>query len=314
MDAKENGMEEREESVATATACGAAKALAVTVCCVAFAAAAWEVPSWDPRVTEATAVKAGLEGTWPGHVQGMCANSNALYFAYHNQIVKTDWLGRLVKRADVVRHTGDICLWKGRLYTALCHDADAPVKGRIQVFDEDLNLLKETPLPRDGDGITCLDGVLYVGLGPVRDPERLNRGNWFGKYDAETLAPLCEPFVVDHGYDCCSGVQNLCTDGTNIYMNVYTPDETADTPCFIVFDRDMNVKGAHVFGWRQGMDVVPGGKDGAVRFVYCTTLNWMASSTKRLLPVYGLIQFAELKDGRIRDISRHCIFGKPLDR
>jgi hypothetical protein len=81
-----------------------------------------------------------------------------------------------------------------------------------------------------------------------------------------------------------------------------------------MFDKDMNVKGAHFFGHRQGVDVVPGGKDGAVRFIYCTTINWIGSSTKCAVPPQGLVQFAELKDGAIRDISRHCIFRSPLDR
>ena len=283
----------------------------------ALTVSAWQVPNWDPRVTEAGATKAGPDGVWCGHVQGMCAASNALYFAYHNQIVKTDWFGRFIKRVDVMRHTGDICLWNGRLYTVLCHDDDSPIPGRIQVFDEELNLVDEAQVPRDTDGmdgITCVDGVLYVGLGSAGTPDAPHMGNWFCRYDALTLKPLCKPFRVDHGYDCSSGVQNLCTDGNLIYASVYCPDETADTPCFIVFDKDMNVKGTCVFGWRQGMDVVPGGKDGAVRFVYCTTLNWISSVTKRQLPVYALIQFAELKDGRIRDISRHCIFEKPLPR
>ena len=53
---------------------------------------------------------------------------------------------------------------------------------------------------------------------------------------------------------------------------------------------------------------------GAVRFIYCTTINWIGSATKCQIPVQALILFAELKDGRIRDISRHCIFRTPLDR
>ena len=282
--------------------------------CFAASALAWEVPSWDPRITETGAVKEFVNKTWCGHVQGMCANSNALYFAYHTQIVKTDWLGRLVKRVEVPRHTGDICLWNGKLYTAVCHDDKGKGRGRIQVYDEELDFLNETYMARPGDGITCIDGVLYVGLGPAGTKEQPYRGNWYGKFDAETLKPLCEPFRLDHGHDCSAGVQNMTTDGTYIYANYYCPDETADTPCFIVFDRDMNVKGAHVFGWRQGMDVVPGGKDGAVRFIYCTTINWIGSATKCAVPVQALVQFAELKDGRIRDISRHCIFSTPLPR
>ena len=281
---------------------------------VAGVAFAWQVPSWDPRLTEVGAVKEFVNKTWCGHVQGMCANSNALYFAYHTQIVKTDWLGRLVKRVEVPRHTGDICLWNGKLYTAVCHADTGNGRGRIQVFDEELNFIKETYLARPGDGITCLNGVLYVGLGPAGTDAEPYRGNWYGKFDAESLKPLCEPFRLDHGYDCCAGVQNMTSDGTYIYANYYCPDEKADTPCFIVFDKDMNVKGAHLFGWRQGVDVIPGGKDGAVRFIYCTTINWIGSSTKCELPVQALIQFAELKDGKIRDISRHCIFRTPLDR
>ena len=290
------------------------KRLVAIATLAAGAAFAWEVPSWDPRLTEVGAVKEFVGKTWCGHVQGMCANSNALYFAYHTQIVKTDWLGRLIKRVEVMRHTGDICLWNGRLYTAVCHSDTGEGRGRIQMFDEDLNFIKEQTFARPADGITCLDGVLYVGLGPAGTKEQPFRGNWYGKFDAETLKPLCEPFRLDHGFDCSAGVQNMTTDGKFIYANYYCPDETADTPCFIMFDKDMNVKGAHLFGWRQGVDVVPGGKDGAVRFVYCTTINWIGSSTKCAVPVQGLVQFAELKDGKIRDISRHCIFRNPLDR
>ena len=288
----------------------------VLLACGIFAgvASAWEVPSWDPRLTEVGAVKEFVNKTWCGHVQGMCANSNALYFAYHTQIVKTDWLGRLVKRVEVMRHTGDICLWNGKLYTAVCHSDTGKGRGRIQMFDEDLNFIKETHLARPGDGITCLDGVLYVGLGPAGTETEPYRGNWYGKFSAESLEPLCEPFRLDHGYDCCAGVQNMTTDGTYIYANYYCPDEKADTPCFIVFDKDMNVKGAHLFGWRQGVDVIPGGQGGAVRFIYCTTINWIGRSTKCEIPVQALVQFAELKDGKIRDISRHCIFRTPLDR
>ena len=29
---------------------------------------------------------------------GMCVSSNALYFSFHDQIVKTDWYGRFLKR------------------------------------------------------------------------------------------------------------------------------------------------------------------------------------------------------------------------
>ena len=57
-----------------------------------------------------------------------------------------------------------------------------------------------------------------------------------------------------------------------------------------------------------------GGRDGAVRFAYCTTINWNWKHrfADPPIPVLALVQFAELKDGKIEDISRHCMFKKPL--
>lgn len=285
--------------------------LAAAALC-AGAAGAWRVPSWDARLTAPGSLHARAF-----HVQGMCVASNALYFTMWDQILKTDWMGRPLKSIDVPKHTGDICLWKGRLYTACCEPrgSDAPDKGRIRVYDEDLNLLTETAFARPADGIACLDGVLYVGLGPNPAPDAPYRGVKYGKFDAETLAPLCEPFRVDHGRDCCAGVQNIATDGERLYVSYYTPDERAHTPSFIVFDRDFNVLDEHEFGWRQGLDVVPGGGPGAVRFVYVTTVNWMNQpKTGAWPPVQALWSFAELKDGRLRDITRHCIYRKPWNR
>ena len=297
-------------------------AIAAIIACVSVNCGAidlskenWKVPSWDPRLTEEGAVKEFVKKVWCGHVQGMCATSNALYFAYHTQIVKTDWCGHLIKRVEVERHTGDICLWKGRLYTALCHADTGKGRGRIQVFDEELNFIKETYLARPGDGITCLGGVLYVGLGPARIPDKPFRGNYFGKFDAETLQPLGEPFLVDHGFDVTAGVQNIATDGERLYINFYTPEE--EYPCFFVFDRDFKVLQSHVFGWRHGIDLVGGGSPGEVRLIHALTLNCWSKASKLQLdpaPSQTLFRYAELKDGKIRDITRYIKFRNEMKR
>ena len=276
------------------------------------AAWAWSVPSWDARLTAPGALLARS-----GHVQGMCVSEKALYFVMHNQIVKTDWMGCPLKSVEAPKHSGDVCMWNGKLYVAFCEPggSKAANKGRIMVYDEELNFLKETRFARPADGITCMDGVLYVGLGPGGTKEAPYRGCWYGKFDAETLAPLCEPFRIDHGYDCCAGVQNMATDGKFLYVSYYTPEETACTPDFIKFDRDFNVLGAHRFGYRQGLDVVPCGTPGSVRFIYVTTVNWMGQpKSGDWPPVQALWQFAEMKDGSIRDITRHNIYRKPWKR
>ena len=270
-------------------------------------------PNWDPFLTRSGALQFRH-----GHTQGMCVTSNSVYLTLHKGIYKFDWYGRLRARVEAPPHQGDICWWNGRLYTSMCVPDDVPMRGRIYVYDESLSLLKIKEFKLPADGITCLDGVLIVGLGPVRDralcPNPL-RGNWIGKFDAETLEPIGEPFVLDHGYDVCAGIQNLATDGEKIYMSVYTPEE--DYPCFFVMDRDLKVLSAHVFGWRHGFDLVGGGKDGATRFVHATTINWMGPSQHLKpdpSPPQALVRYAELKDGEIRDLTHWISFNKEKER
>ena len=262
-------------------------------------------PNWEPILTRPGALAKGS-----GHLQGMCVTSNAIYGTLHDGLYKFDWYGRMIMRVRADKHTGDICFWNGKLYTAVCGKQETPGhRGRIDVWDENLKLIKSSSFARSADGITCLDGVLYVGLGPARDPAKPFRGNYFGKFDAETLQPLCEPFLVDHGYDASAGVQNIATDGEKLYINFYTPEE--DYPCFFVFDKDFNVLQSHVFGWRHGLDLVGGGEPGAVRIIYALTINCWSQASKQKLdpaPSQNLFRYVELKDGKIHDITRYIKF------
>ena len=299
--------------------------LRVLVAGAAFAAAgqasseteAWKVPSWQAFISAPDAVKKVINGSCPGHSQGMCVTSNAFYFSFHNQVVKTDWKGQFLKRVEAVPHGGDICYWNGRVYVG----AWEPPKKKgekgctaIRVYDaETLEPVRERRMPEwqnAADGITCLDGTIILGMG-MKDWDGSDDGhsNYYGKFDAETLEPIGEPFLVDHGEQSTCGAQNITTDGKYIYSCYYTSDEAAQTPNFIVYDKDFNVVGKHLFGWTHGVDVVPGGDDGAVRFAWATTLNnnWDLKSS---LVSQVLVRFGELKDGKIDDISRYIWFKK----
>ena len=306
------------------------RALGAAVAAVALAGNAsadagnWKVPSWRAYLSVPEAVKKVVNGKCSGHSQGMCVTSNAFFFSFHNQIVKTDWKGRLLKRAEVVPHGGDICHWNGRVYVGVWEPpAKKGEKGctAIKVYDaETLEQVKERRMPEwqnAADGITCLDGVIILAMG-MENWGSDGRSNYFGKFDAETLEPIGKPFVVNHGEPSSCGGQNLATDGTYIYACYYTIDEAARTPNFIVFDKDFKVVGKHAFGWTHGVDVVPGGKDGAVRFAWCTTLknNWDYDSP--IVPQL-LVQFAEfgpnpLAGGKITDITKYIDFKKPMPR
>ncbi len=106
-----------------------------------------------------------------------------------------------------------------------------------------------------------------------------------------------------------SGPLYMATDGELLYVNFYTPEE--DYPCFFVFDRNFKVLQSHVFGWRHGVDLVGGAKPGAVRLIYALTLNcWSKASKLQLAPAPSqtLFRYAELKDGKIEDITRYITF------
>ena len=275
----------------------------------------WKVPNWTTIVTEPGAIKEWIGKTWCGHVQGMCVSSNAIYFSFHNQILKTDWYGRLLKRVEVDRHGGDICLWNGKVYTGVA--LYPKTKGEkstpsIYMYDADtLELLKVKKLPMEGgcDGITCVDGVIYLGMGSkgkYDHEKKCGRANRYCKFAAETLEQIGEPFYEDNGEYSGCGAQNMTTDGKYIYASHYTYDEAAKSPNVIVHDKDtFKVVAKYRFGRNNGLDVVPGGKDGAVRFAWCCTPNWTKHRLKPPIPVCGVVQFVELKDGEVSDFTEY---------
>ena len=298
----------------------AAAAVAAPAPCANLAKENWKVPNWTTIVTEPGAVQKWIGKTWSGHCQGMCVSSNAIYFSFHDQIVKTDWRGRLQKwtRTDV--HGGDICCWNGKVYTGVWlkpkKGSGEKWCGAIGVYDagtlEHLETRKVKSLDSGVDGITALDGVIYLAMGATGkyDPEKKGgRTNWYCRFDAATLEPLGNPFGVDDGENSLCGSQNMCTDGKYIYSSHYTEDEAANTPNVVVHDKDtFKVVAKYKFGWNHGIDVVPGGKDGAVRFAWVFTPNWTAPQEDKNDPrvnVHGIVQFVEVKDGKVSDFTEH---------
>ena len=193
-----------------------------TNCQLPSTISSWKVPNWNIIITEPGAVQKWIGKTWSGHCQGMCVSSNAIYFSFHDQIVKTDWQGRLLRWTPVDVHGGDICIWNGKLYTGVARKPQA--KGEnwmpcIYVYDaETLKKIGEKRLPNEGgcDGITALDGVIYLALGCTGKydfEKKCGCINKYQRFDAETLEPIGEPFRIDDGEKSICGSQNMCTDG-----------------------------------------------------------------------------------------------------
>ena len=140
------------------------------------------------------------------------------------------------------------------------------------------------------------------------DPEKkCGRTCWYGKFNAETLEPIGEPFGEDHGDDSVCGSQNMTTDGKYIYSSHYTHDEAERTPNVVVHDKDtFKVVAKYRFGWNHGIDVVPGGKNGAVRFAWVITPNWTTPDKHDPhVNVHGIVHFVEVRDGQVFDFTEH---------
>lgn len=224
-------------------------------------------------------------GPRDGHVQGIAASEDALYIAQMKRIVKVDWNGKVLKTVATPDHTGDLAFANGRLYAAVSLVTTPVKEGRILVFDADLNLVQEGNVDRGIDGITCLNDVLYVGMGAKEAPSSApHRVNIIGRFDSNTLEEIASRAEFDYGVETLYGFQDLANDGEKIYAAFYTSE--GETP-MAVFDAELNITGRGWFDASQGLDVAPlktgagkksfvwaetGQKDGVVKT--CTIRLW----------------------------------------
>ena len=203
------------------------------------------------------------------HIQGVAASEDALYVAQMTRIVKLDWKGHVLASRQVQSHTGDITWHDGELYTAVSV-YPARKEGRIQVFDRDLNLVRETVIDRTIDGIAYADGILYVGMGAKTQPSKNpHRVNILGRFDAKTLKEVAPRKEFDYGYETKYGFQNIVFDGERLVGSFYA---VAGAPGVVFFDRNLNVLGTATERCNQGFDILPASmRRAGRRFIRATT-------------------------------------------
>lgn len=82
------------------------------------------------------------DGDYQHHLQGVCTNeSNAVYWSFTTDLVKTDLRGRVLKSVAVVNHHGDLCFQNGKLYVAVnlgrFNDPQGNADSWVYVYDAD---------------------------------------------------------------------------------------------------------------------------------------------------------------------------------
>lgn len=189
--------------------------------------------------------------TVSGHVQGICASNDALYLSHQKGIVKLDWSGRVIRHVPAPDHTGDICFYNGKIYSAIAYYDHRRGKGAIKEYSADLDELRTLELDFPIDGITVLNGFLYCGAGP--NPSTLHRGNRLARTPLALFGKIT--FIkIDHGYPTRFGTQAITTCGNFLIATFYGGKNTRNTA---IFDADGKLIQALNFNAGMGFTALP---------------------------------------------------------
>lgn len=129
------------------------------------------------------------EGTYSHHLQGICADREAIYWCFTTTLVKTNLQGKLLKNVPVANHHGDLCFHDGKLYIAVnlgkFNDPQGHADSWVYVYNtSDLSFVSkhETQEVFHGaGGIGARDGHFFV-IGGL--PEAIEE-NYVYEYDAQ---------------------------------------------------------------------------------------------------------------------------------
>jgi hypothetical protein len=130
------------------------------------------------------------EGAYPRHLQGVAVDERGdLYWSFTVALVKTDRSGRVLRRANVANHHGDLCVRDGKAYVAVNLGEFNRPAGRadswVYVYDagtlEEVARCKTPEVVHGAGGIACRDGRFFVVGGlPVGARE-----NYVYEYDED---------------------------------------------------------------------------------------------------------------------------------
>ena len=227
-----------------------------------------------------------------GHLQGACASQDAFYFGHQKGIFKLTRDGKFIKHVSAPPHSGDVCYYKGKVYSAVAYYDKARLgKGCINEYDADLNLLRTYELEVSTDGITVLNDKIYFGAGPTQ--QKLHRGNRIGVIPVDFKGKP-EFFDIDHGYPTHFGVQCIATDGKLLFMSFYCHEYGVG-----VFTPDLKPVGVIKFTSSIGFGDFPQNKTADTVFF---RVRQKYNYKKKEKP-YFIITFHKYRNGKMINLS-----------
>ena len=218
---------------------------------------------WGEADESTTLTRVECEGTYPHHLQGVCASDRFIYWSFTTTLVKTDRSGRLLRKVPVANHHGDLCHHDGKLYVAVnlgkFNDPKGNADSWVYVYDADT--LKELARHETQEvfhgagGIGFRNGHLYVVGGlPDGVPENY-------VYEFDHHFQIVKKHVVDSGHTHL-GIQTATFSHDRWWFGCY-----GDPKILLVTDAEFLMLGRYEFdcslgieGWTDGRLLAAGGQ------------------------------------------------------
>lgn len=198
------------------------------------------------------------EGFYPKHLQGICLDDSqqAIFWSFTNVLVKTDRRGKLLKKADVATHHGDLCFHEGRVYVAVNLGKFNLPAGKadswVYVYEpEELKEIARHPVPEvvhGAGGMAFHEGCFYVvgGLPPGIEE------NYVYRYDGAMR--FLDRQIVHSGYT-LMGIQTVTFAAGRWWFGCYGLPKVS-----LEADPKFQVLGKYPFDAAYGIAPAPDGR------------------------------------------------------
>ena len=205
---------------------------------------------------ELSLLKAGCDGTYLHHLQGVCADKQAIYWCFTTTLVKTDMQGQLLKQVPVANHHGDLCFHDGKIYVAVnrwkFNDPAGNADSWVYVYDaETLQELArhETPEVFHGAGGIGFSNHHFFVVGGLPDGVE---ENYVFEYDGDFK--FLQKHIIRSGHTHL-GIQTATFAHDHWWFGCY-----GDPKTLLVTDADFQMKGRYEFDCSLGIEGLADGR------------------------------------------------------
>ncbi|HQX52781.1 MAG TPA: glycerophosphodiester phosphodiesterase [Planctomycetaceae bacterium] len=196
------------------------------------------------------------EGTYPHHLQGVCADDSAIFWSFTTTLVKTDLDGQLLKKVPVANHHGDLCFHDGKLYVAVnlgkFNDPAGNADSWVYVYDaetlKELARHETQELFHGAGGIGFRDGHFFV-VGGLPDSVDENY-----VYEFDGTFKFVKKHIIKSGHTHL-GIQTATFAHDRWWFGCY-----GDPKILLVTDADFQMPGRYEFDCSLGIEKLSGGR------------------------------------------------------